>query len=345
MKIAKRNIDRNSKAFVIAELGHNHQGDLNTCLNMIRAAAQAGASAVKLQKRSNADLFTPSAYNAPYSSENAFGETYGAHRSYLEFGEAEYRACIDEAEKCETILFATAFDIQSADFLQSLDMPAFKIASGDLKSLPLIEYVAKFKKPVILSTGGGSLEDIDQAVEILEKSRTEYAILQCTAAYPPVYEELNLRVIQTFLDRYPNAVVGYSGHDSGISMSLVAFVLGARIIEKHFTLNRAMKGTDHAFSLEPTGMRKLVRDLERAEIAFGDGQKRKYKSEEAPLQKMGKSIYYAKDFYKGKIIDYTDLEIRSPALGLEPGNLKALIGKVLNIDVRAFDPARWEDFE
>jgi sialic acid synthase len=337
MQIGDRLIHKGSEAFVIAELGHNHQGDLNTCLKMIKAAAEAGASAVKLQKRSNVDLFTPDAYNAPYISENAFGATYGSHRDYLEFSEDEYRACMLEAKKNNIIFFATAFDVPSANFLESLDVPAYKIASGDLKSLPLIEHIAQFKKPVIVSTGGGSLEDIDLAVAVLEKSGCEYAILQCTAAYPPLYEELNLKVIETYQIRYPNAVVGYSGHDSGISMSLVAFILGARVIEKHFTLNRAMKGTDHAFSLEPTGMRKLVRDLKRAEIALGDGVKRQYESEIAPLKKMGKSLYFARDLKKGEVLAPSDIDLRSPAAGLEPSLVAQLIGRVLSQDVTKYE--------
>jgi N-acetylneuraminate synthase/sialic acid synthase len=345
MKIANIIVNRESKPFVIAELGHNHQGDLETCLNMIRAAAQAGASAVKLQKRSNVDLFTPTAYNSPYLSENAFGETYGLHRDFLEFGENEYRACINEAKKNDIIFFATAFDFQSANFLNDLDVPAFKVASGDLKSLPLIEHIAKFKKPIIISTGGATLQDIDLAVEVLERHKSEYAILQCTAAYPPTYEELNLKVIQTYLERYPNAVIGYSGHDSGISMSLVAYVLGARVIEKHFTLNRAMKGTDHAFSLEPTGMRKLVRDLNRAEIAFGDGVKKVYKSEELPLQKMGKSLFFAHSLPQGTILQAINIEMRSPATGLEPSNLEKIIGKRLKKDVTEFEPISMEHLE
>jgi sialic acid synthase len=344
MLIADKFIHRESEAFVIAELGHNHQGDLETCLKMIRAAAEAGASAVKLQKRSNIDLFTPVAYNAPYSSENAFGATYGSHREYLEFGEAEYKACIEEATKHGVIFFATAFDVKSADFLESLGVPAYKIASGDLKSLPLIEHVARFRKPIIISTGGGILEDVDKAVAILDKSGCEYAILQCTAAYPPQFEELNLKVIQTYLDRYPNAVIGYSGHDSGISMSLVAYILGARVIEKHFTLNRAMKGTDHAFSLEPTGMRKLVRDLKRAEVALGDGIKRQYESEIVPLQKMGKSLYFSRDLNKGHILDASDLEMRSPSLGLEPSHINNLIGKILDKNVIKHEAVFPENF-
>jgi sialic acid synthase len=179
----------------------------------------------------------------------------------------------------------------------------------------------------VLSTGGGTLQDVDRAVSVLDESGCDYAILQCTAAYPPDFNELNLNVIKTYIERYPKAIVGYSGHDSGISMALVAYVLGARVIEKHFTLNRAMKGTDHAFSLEPSGLRKLVRDLTRAGMALGDGEKRQYLSEEAPLLKMGKSLYSTREINAGEIIQISDVEMRSPVGGLLPMYFDQLIGK------------------
>lgn len=338
MQIGNITISQDSPPFVIAEVGHNHQGDIETCKKLIKAAADAGASAVKLQKRENRDLFTPDAFNAPYLSENSFGSTYGEHREFLEFDEAQYRECIAYANECGILFFATAFDFKSADFLENLNVPAFKVASGDLKTLPLIEYIASFRKPIILSTGGGTLEDIDKAVGILEESGTEYAILQCTAAYPPSFEELNLRVIPEYIKRYPNATIGYSGHDSGISMPLVAYVLGARIIEKHFTLNRAMKGTDHAFSLEPQGMKKLIRDLDRALVAQGDGIKKSYESEKEPMRKMGKSLYATRDILPGEILKLIDIEMRSPATGLDPSHLSNLVGKKMSREIQKFKP-------
>jgi N-acetylneuraminate synthase/sialic acid synthase len=338
-----RIINEENPPFVIAELGHNHQGNLETCLQMIRAAAFAGASAVKLQKRNNRELFTVDAFNAPYNSENAFGATYGEHREALEFGEVEYRACIAEANRNNILFFATAFDFSSADFLANLDVPGFKMASGDLKSLPLLKYVAKLGKPMIISTGGASLGDVDAAIETIKNEGTPLAVLQCTAAYPPKYEELNLNVIKTFRDRYPDVVVGYSGHDSGIAMSLAAYILGARIIEKHFTLNRAMRGTDHAFSLEPDGMRKLVRDLDRARIALGTGIKETYPSELAPLVKMGKKIIATKNILKGAIVLESDLAYKSPGDGLSPAQSEAIIGHTALREIVAGEPLRLSD--
>ena len=337
--------DDSSLPFLIAELGHNHQGNLETCLQMIRAAAFSGASAVKLQKRSNRDLFTKSAFDAPYNSENAYGSTYGLHREALEFGEEEYKECILEAKRNNITFFSTAFDFQSVDFLMNLGVPALKIASGDLKTTPLLKYVSTLGVPLIVSTGGADISDVDRAVELLLSAGSEFSILQCTAGYPPKYEELNLNVIETFRTRYPNTVVGYSGHDSGIAMSLVAFILGARVIEKHFTLNRAMKGTDHAFSLEPGGMRKLVRDIERAHIALGDGKKRVYESELAPIRKMGKMIIARRDIAVGTIAELDMFEFRSPSEGLHPYQVDELIGLKFSRNVRSGESIGMEDFE
>jgi sialic acid synthase len=333
-----------TSAYLIAEVGHNHQGNLETALKLIRAASHAGASAVKFQKRSNKTLFTSEAYNAPYTSENSFGETYGKHREALEFGIEEYKACIEEAKRCKIDFFATAFDFESADFLSDLDMPAYKIASGDLKTIPLIEYVAKIGKPIILSTGGGSIEDIDRAVNAVLRHNENLALLQCTAGYPPEYSELNLRVIESFRSRFPEVTIGYSGHDSGIAMGLVAYILGARVIEKHFTLNRAMKGTDHAFSLEPQGMQKLVRDIDRAQLALGDGVKGTYPSEVAPLKKMGKSIFYTKNIAAGEVLTPAHVDFRSPGDGTPPYRVGEFVGMILRKNVVAESKLDPEDF-
>lgn len=345
LTIDGRLVNDSSQAFVIAELGHNHQGNLDTCIQLIRAAAFAGASAVKLQKRHNKTLFTEKAFNAPYNSENAFGSTYGSHREALEFGRDEYAACIAEADRCGVVFFSTAFDYKSADFLAELNVPAYKVASGDLKSLPLLKYIASIGKPMVISTGGAEIEDVDAAVEVIQNQGTPLAVLQCTAAYPPKFEELNLKVIETYRNRYPEVVIGYSGHDSGIAMSLMAFVLGARIIEKHFTLNRAMKGTDHAFSLEPDGMRKLVRDLSRAQLAFGDGMKRSYESEREPLRKMGKMIVAAQDIEVNEILSEEHFEIRSPAEGLPPARIESLIGRRIVRAVSTGEPIQEDHTE
>jgi sialic acid synthase len=327
-----------SAAYVVAEIGANHQGDVDTAKKMIQAAARAGASAVKFQKRDNQALFTPEAYNAPYESENAFGATYGEHREALEFGKDEYVELMKEAKAEGVEFFATPWDFPSVDFLEDLNVPAYKVASCDLTNTPLLRYIAQTGRSTIISTGGGTLDAVDRAAEIVSGEGTSLAIMQCTSGYPPEFSELNLNVIGTFRDRYPEATIGYSGHDSGIAMGLVAYVLGARIIEKHFTLNRAMKGTDHSFSLEPDGLRKMVRDIGRAKDAMGDGVKRPYESEAAPLKKLSKMIVAKGDLEAGTVLTEDHFDYRSPGHGVPPADSHLLVGKTLTRDVAHLTP-------
>ena len=330
LTIDGRRIADDTHAFVIAEIGHNHQGSVEKAQELFVLAKQCGVDAVKLQKRDNRRLFTRAAFDAPYENENSFGPTYGLHREALELDRgayAELQAC---ARELGLLFFATAFDETSADLLAELGMPAFKIASGDLRNTPLLRHVAAFGKPVLVSTGGATLEDVDRAVETVAELNPQVCVLQCTAAYPAAVEELNLGVISTFRERYPELVVGLSDHQDGIAMSTVAYMLGARVIEKHFTTSHAAKGTDHAFSLMPEGMRKLVRDLHRVPAAIGDGAKRPLPSEEQPLQKMGKKLVAARELPAGHILGPGDLVAKSPADGgLPPSALDELVGMTL----------------
>ena len=332
-----------SPAYVVAEIGANHQGDMETAKKMIQAAARAGANAVKFQKRDNQALFTPEAYSAPYESENAFGATYGEHREALEFGRDEYVELMKEAKAEGVEFFATPWDFPSVDFLEDLNVPAYKVASCDLTNTPLLRYIAQTGRPTIISTGGGTLEAVDRAAEIVSGEGTSLAIMQCTSGYPPEFSELNLNVISTFRDRYPDATIGYSGHDSGIAMGLVAYVLGARIIEKHFTLNRAMKGTDHSFSLEPDGLRKMVRDISRAKDALGDGVKRAYESEAAPLKKLSKMIVAKDNLEAGTVLTEDHFDYRSPGHGIPPADSHLLVGKTLTRNVSHLTPITEDD--
>jgi N-acetylneuraminate synthase/sialic acid synthase len=325
--IGGHEIGDGSHCYVIAEIGHNHQGSLEKARELFREAKAAGAHAVKLQKRDNRGLYTRAAYNKSYDNENSFGATYGEHREFLEFGEREYRDLQAYAAELGVDFFSTAFDFASADFLHSLDVPAYKIASGDLKSTPLLKHVAAFGKPIVISTGGALIDDVQRAYDAIMPINPQLAILQCTAGYPAAFEELDLRVISTYRERFPGAVIGFSSHDNGISMPVAAFMLGARIVEKHFTLNRAMKGTDHAFSLEPVGLRKMVRDLERTHKAMGDGVKKIYDSERAPIVKMGKSLVVARDLPGGHVLTARDITMKSPGGGIPPYDLESVIGR------------------
>ena len=316
-----------SQAYVIAEIGHNHQGDLETAKKMFRVAKECGADAVKLQKRDNRALYTKAAHDKPYDNRNSYGTTYGEHREALEFEETEYRELFEYARDIGITMFSTAFDFASADFLAKFNTPAFKIASGDLKNIPLLTHIAGFQKPMVLSTGGATMEDVNRAYDAIMPLNEQLAILQCTASYPADFNELNLGVITTFRDRFPNTIIGLSSHDNGIAMAVAAYMLGARIVEKHFTLNHTLKGTDHAFSLEPIGLRKMVRDLNRCHGAMGDGIKRIYDSEVTPIMKMGKKLVAARNLPAGHIIKAEDIAIKSPGNGLPPYELDKVVGR------------------
>lgn len=334
LMVGEHVLDDQSEMYVIAEIGHNHQGDVEKCKELFRAAKASGAHAVKLQKRDNQALFTKDAYNKAYDNPHSFGETYGEHREFLELGWDEYVELKRFAAELELDFFATAFDIPSADFLAKLGVPAFKLASGDLKSLPLLKHVARFGKPMFVSTGGAMLEDVRRVCDAIMPINPQLCIMQCTAGYPPDWSELNLRVIETFRKEFQDVVIGFSSHDSGIAMAIAAYMLGARAIEKHFTLNRAMKGTDHAFSLEPVGLTKMVRDLRRLRAALGDGIKRTYASERQPLIKMGKSLYASRSLPKGHVLREYDIVMKSPGNGVPPWDIDSFIGRRLLSDVK-----------
>ena len=339
-------ITRDGPAYVIAEIGHNHQGDVEKAKALIHAAQECGADAVKLQKRDNRRLYTRALYDSPYDNEHSFGATYGEHREALELSAAEWLELREFSREEGITLFGTVFDEESADFLAELGLPAFKIASADLVNTPLLRHVAGLGKPVFISTGGGTLEDVELAVETVLTVNSQLCLLQCTASYPCEVDELNLKVIETYRERFPDLVIGLSDHQSGIAMALVGYMLGARVLEKHFTLNHAWKGSDHAFSLMPEGLRRLVRDLRRVPDALGDGVKRPLPSEERPLEKMGKKLVAARDLPAGHVLGPGDIVARSPVDGgLPPYELDGLLGRRLGHPLVSDQDITFEDVE
>lgn len=346
-RIGSRIIDDSSRPYLIAEIGHSHQGNIETCKAMFKAAKDAGADAVKLQKRDNRRLYTKAAYNAPYTSPHAFGATYGEHREFLEFGASQYAELQDFAYAIGIDFFATAFDPESADLLVGqLDMPAIKVASGDITNTPFLGFLAELGIPLVVSTGTADQADVDAAVKALAGS--EFALLQCTAEYPAVPERLNLRVIETFRERYPETVIGLSSHLPYIWDVLPAYNLGARIIEKHFTLDRGWKGSDHAMSLTPDRFLDMRKDLANGlhdshmvygDPCMGDGIKRRYPQEAGAITKMGKVCYTARALPAGHILTAADIIIRSPGgVGLTPRYLDDLIGLELQVPMAEEEP-------
>ena len=281
--IAARRIDDDSPVYVIGEIGLNHNGDVELAMRLIDVAADAGADAVKFQKRTP-EIATPE-HMRDTPRETPWGTmTYLEYRHRVEFDAEQYAQIGAYAASRGLDWFASPWDVPSVDVLEQLDVVAHKIASASVTDTELLDRVARTGKPVILSTGMSTLEEIDRAVEILGTERL--VLLHATSTYPMPPEEANLRTIATLRDRYRGVPIGYSGHERGLQISLAAVALGARLVERHITLDRTMWGSDHAASLEPQGFEHLVRDIRIIETALGDGVKRVFPGELAPKAKL-----------------------------------------------------------
>ena len=208
-----------------------------------------------------------------FTQSNSYGKTYGEHREALEFDKSQFIELIEFLKNINIDLFATPFDFSSVDFLESLNMPYYKIASADLTNIPLQVRIAKTLKPIFLSTGGGTLEDVERAVNNILKINKNLTVLHCTAAYPAPIEDMNLAVLKKYKEKFKGLRLGLSDHENGIDAGVIAYMLGATVFEKHFTLNRANKGTDHAFSLEPEGLKKFIRKSNRVDGMIGSNEK------------------------------------------------------------------------
>jgi sialic acid synthase len=331
--------------YVIAEIGHNHQGRADLARTMLKAAKDSGAAAAKLQKRHLPALFTDEFARRPYRSGHAFGRTYLEHRAALELDDQAWHDLASYARDIGLSLFATPFDIPSADFLAALEVPAFKIGSGDALNWPLLDHVAAFKTPLIVSTGGLTWEDIDAIHQRLTGHGAQFALLQCTSTYPCPPDELNLSVITAMRQRYPETVIGYSGHEEGIVPSLAAAALGASLIERHFTTDNTLRGSDQGFSLTPGALAELVEGTALVRCSLGTGIKHRHDSEDPALHKLGKKLVAAADLPEGHILRRDDLAVRSPADGLSPHLIGHLVGTRLKHAVNRHHTLTFDDVD
>jgi N-acetylneuraminate synthase len=280
-KVGDRLIGDDQPCFIIAEIGINHNGDVDMAKRLISVAIAAGCNAVKFQKRTVEVVYTAEELAKP--RENPFGPTNGDLKHGLEFGEEEYDEINAFCKSAKITWFASPWDEGSVDFLERYRTPVYKIASASLTDDNLLRYVRKTGKPVILSTGMSTYAEIDHAVEVLGKN--DLVLMHATSTYPANYDELNLKCIPTMAARY-GLPIGYSGHETGIPTSVAAVVLGACCVERHITLDRAGWGSDQAASLEPNGITRLVRDIRLWEQSTGDGIKRVYERELPIIKKL-----------------------------------------------------------
>lgn len=279
VKIGDKIVGDNEPVFICADIGINHNGDIEIAKKLIDVATEEGCDAVKFQKRTIDKVYTKEELEKP--RESPFGNTNGDLKRGLEFDLKEYEE-IDRYCKKKNILWsASCWDEESVDFIDGFNPPFFKVASPSLTDDSLLRYTKEKGKPIILSTGMSTIKEIKHAVDILGDK--DLIILHCTSTYPSKLEELNLNVIQTY-KRMFNCPIGYSGHEPGVSPTVTAAVIGACMIERHITLSRAMWGSDQAASLEPQGLKRLVRDVRQIPVIMGDGEKKIYESE-LPIKK------------------------------------------------------------
>ena len=281
VKIGSRLVGDDQPCFIVAEIGINHNGDVDLAKRLISVALAAGCDAVKFQKRTVEVVYSPEELAKP--RENPFGPTNGDLKYGLEFEHEEYEEIDAFCKSVKMMWFASPWDERSVDFLQQFAVPVYKIASASLTDDNLLRHVRATGKPIILSTGMSTYAEIDHAVEVLGKE--DLVLMHATSTYPAAYPELNLRAIPTMAARY-GLPVGYSGHETGIPTSVCATALGACSVERHITMDRAMWGSDHAASLEPNGISRLVRDIRLWEQAKCDGIKHVYEREFPIIKKL-----------------------------------------------------------
>ncbi|MFM0152677.1 N-acetylneuraminate synthase [Paraburkholderia sediminicola] len=319
------------RCIVIAEAGVNHNGSLDLAHRLVDVAAQAGADFVKFQTFRTEALVTRAAQKADYQKRTTgHTETQFEMLKKLELDENAFRELAAYAKLKGIGFLSTPFDIESARFLTTLGVSAFKVSSGDLTNIPFLRELAGMGLPIILSSGMATLGELEEAVDTCERSGVpidKLTLLHCTTEYPAPAEEINLRAIQTIAAAFPGATFGYSDHTEGIEIPIAAVAMGAQVIEKHFTLDRAMEGPDHKASLEPTELAAMVRAIRRVAVALGDGRKRPTASELPNRQIARKSIVAARPIAKGETFTEQNLSIRRPGNGVSPARWDSLIGQ------------------
>ncbi|MBU3174992.1 N-acetylneuraminate synthase [Clostridium estertheticum] len=334
-KIENKVIGDGNQAFIIAEAGVNHNGDINIAKQLVDKAVISGVDAIKFQTFKTEKLVTGYADMADYQKSNiGHASSQFNMLKQLELSQESFIKIQEYCKYKEIMFLSTPFDFESADFLESIGMPAFKISSGDLTNIPLLEHIAKFNKPIILSSGMANLSEIEEALNAIYcLGNKEVAVLHCTSNYPAKLQSVNLNAMNTIKNAF-NVVGGYSDHTKGITVPIAATAIGADIIEKHFTLDKSMQGPDHKASLNPTELKDMVQSIRDVEMALGNGIKRYNPSEVDTIKAARKSIVASRYIKKGQIITLMDLDYKRPGTGLSPKFYVDIVGKKTNRDIK-----------
>ena len=331
------------RVFVIAEAGVNHNGSLDLALQLVDAAKASGADAVKFQTFRADQLATRSAHKAPYQERTtANSESQFEMLQRLQLDAAAHRRLIQHCRNTGIQFLSSPFDTQSADLLATMEVPLYKVPSGEITNLPFLQHLARKNRPLILSTGMSTLGEVEEAVQVLQfAGAIQLTLLHCVTEYPAPYAEVNLRAMQTLKSAF-GLPVGYSDHTSGIEIAIAAVALGAEVIEKHFTLDRSLPGPDHSASLEPVELRQMVTAIRHVESALGTGIKAPAPCELLNISVARKSVVAARTLPTGHQLATGDLEIKRPGNGLAPKLLPTLIGRTLRASVAKDEIINWD---
>lgn len=346
IRIANRSIGDGEPAFIIAEAGVNHNGDMELAKRLVGVAIQGGADAVKFQTFKAEDVVTRTAEKAGYQKKTTgAGESQFVMIKKLELEERDFGGLFDYARSKAIIFLSSPFDKQSVDLLDSLGVPAFKIASGEIANLPLIRYIARKGKPIILSTGMSTMAEIYEALQVMQSERMkDIVLLHCVTSYPAKVEDVNLRAMQT-LRRAFKVPVGLSDHSLGITIPIAAVALGACVVEKHFTLNKSLPGPDHQASLEPEELKQMVKAIREVEKAMGNGTKSLTDEEQEIKKFVRRSIVARVEIPRGTLITEEMLDIKRPGTGVEPKYMNRVIGAVARCRIGRDEPLTMDKLE
>lgn len=313
--------------YIIAEAGVNHNGSFELACKLVDAAKEAGVDCIKFQTFKSKNLVSHTAQKAEYQKDTTGEGSQVDMLKKLELSFEEFLALKDYCDRVGICFLSTPFDFDSIDFLNSIDMPFWKIPSGEVNNYPYLVALAKTRKPVVMSTGMCDLSEIQEAINVLQENGTdEIKLLHCNTEYPTPFEDVNLRAMQTMAAAF-GLEVGYSDHTNGIEVPIAAAALGATVIEKHFTLDRNMEGPDHKASLEPDELAKMVSSIRNIEKALGNGDKTPSPSEKKNITVARKSIVAAKSIKAGEILTVENVTVKRPGTGISPMKWNKVLGR------------------
>ena len=340
-----RKIGDGNPAYILAEIGINHNGSIEIAKELVKKASVIGIDGVKFQKRTISEMYRSEFLKMPYKKDNSFGDTYGEHKEFLEFSNEQLFDLKAYTEDLDLDFIVSGFDFSGFDFINNeLDTLFHKVASPLVTHIPLLKHIAKYGKPVVLSTGMHDYAEVQNAVEIIKKYNKELIVLQCTTSYPTEDYDVNLSVIKKYRDKL-DVLSGYSSHDRGVVIPAASVTYGSCFIEKHFTLDRTMKGPDHVASVEPRGLELILAYTRAVEDSIGSDSKDLNKIEISAKEKYGYSCYAKNIIKKGNTIVNEDIAYKQPGTGLNPSQVNLILNKKANKDISIDQEITLDDIE